>query len=80
MFKSSLLKSKLIKLMNISRKKKHFYAPWNILKNYYYVKNLFSRLALDFRSFLENMRMSSSLSEILKILGMNVFKNNTRII
>ena len=36
-------------------------------------------LALDFRTFLINMKMSSSLSKILGN-GMNVFKSNSRII
>ena len=36
-------------------------------------------LALDFRTFLENMNMSSSLSKILET-GINVFKSNYRII
>ena len=40
--------------------------------------NLFSRLALDFRTFLENMKMSSSLSKILQT-EMNVFKSNSQI-
>ena len=41
--------------------------------------NLFSRLALDFRTFLENMKMSSSLSKIFET-GINVFKSNSQII
>ena len=36
-------------------------------------------LALDFRTFLENMKMSSSISKILET-GINVFKINYQII
>ena len=36
-------------------------------------------LALDFRTFLDNMKMSSSLSKILEP-GINVFKINSQII
>ena len=45
----------------------------------YFACNLFSQLALDFRTFLINMKMSSSLSKIPGS-GMNVFKSNSRII
>ena len=40
---------------------------------------LFLRLALDFRTFLENMKMSSLLSKILET-GINVFKIKIQII
>ena len=36
-------------------------------------------LALDFRTFLKNIKMSSSLSKILET-GINVFKSNSQII
>jgi len=36
-------------------------------------------LALDFRTFLENIKMSFSLSKILET-GINVFKRNNKII
>ena len=49
----------------------------------YFFHNIFDlkkkiSLALDFRTFLENMNMSSSLSKILKT-GINVFKRNSQI-
>ena len=39
---------------------------------------MFSWLSLDFRTFLENIKMSSSLSKILET-GMNVFKSHSQI-
>ena len=43
-----------------------FYSILNFVKKKYLAYNLLSRLALDFRTFLENMKMSSSLSKTLE--------------
>ena len=48
------------------------------LKKIVFSLQLVSRLALDFRTFMENMKMSSSLLKILEP-GINVFKSNSQI-
>ena len=45
------------------------------------IESLFSRLALDFQTFLEkNKKMSSSLSKILEISEMNLFNSNSQLL
>ena len=45
--------------------------------NSFFIENLVLRLGLNIRTLLENMKITSPLS---KILGMHIFKSNTRYI
>ena len=64
---------------NLSNIYSWYFIIFLIFINQYFANNFLSQLALNFRTFLENMMMSSSLSKILET-ELKVFNSNSRVI